>query len=69
MLTMNRLARVWAICATAFLLLNLAVVQRTTSAQDGTQATVAALQTEAAGLKTTIALQTEVAALSTQVGA
>jgi hypothetical protein len=66
---MNRVARIWAICATVFLLLSLAAVQGTTSAQDGTQATVVALQTQAAGLKTMVALQTEVAALSTQVGA
>jgi hypothetical protein len=66
---MNRLARVWAICSTAFLLLSLAAVQGTTSAQEGTQATITALETQAADLRTMVALQTEVASLSTQVGA
>lgn len=65
---MNRLARLWALCATALLLMSMFFQGGIGLAQDDTQATISALQTEAAGLKTMVALQTEVADLSTQVG-
>jgi hypothetical protein len=47
--------------------MSLTTLQRTTHAQDGTEATVAALQTQAAELKTMVALQTEVAGLEAQL--
>lgn len=66
---MRRLAGLWIVFAVASLAVIVPSTDLNVVAQDGQEATIAALQTEAAGLQTMVALQTEVARLKTQVAA
>src|SRR5689334_10044113 len=64
---MNRLRSSWLVVCAGLLVASLLRPVPSNGAQDSTKATVSALQTQAADLKTMVALQTEVAGLQAQL--